>query len=1368
MTKDRWWRRADPYRLALIGLWLVLAAVVVLNSLGSFNTDIKPEVYLAPWRTLRNSLAAWTSSPYLGSANFNVGLLPVLLVTVPLKAVGLSPEWVFKLSHLALWTFAAAGTMRFTRAIAPELGRWGALIAGAAYLANPYTVSAGATLAIALPLALLPWLLWVLWRGLTTPAGWRWPALFGLVFFAMSGMNAGVVPLLQLLGVIPVVVTVRVVDEVSIRHICAVLARCALFTVAVSLYWLVPSVAARSTGAQIVASSETIAGISKVSSFTEVLRGLGLWPLYGNGDQGAWVPQHAVYVAVPWIIAVTALWPIAALASSYWTRPAVRSFVVLSAAIAAVVMVGVFPGPQAPASPFGALLGRLFQNPVVAAFRTTNKIGAVLTLAFAIGVAATAVTVVPRLWRWPGAQPVLIVALALVFIGWTFPAVGGRLYISAMDVPGYWRQAASALDRESDAGSVLVLPGQVRPHYRWSVERPDDVLNSVLSRTAVVPDTTPNASAPGVNYLAALDQAVQSGVASPTVISSMARYLGASDVLLRHDMVWEDSGGARPAQTAATVAADTGLFGRRNFGRDGEYTMGDTSGYQYGEQNLAPLQWYQVRGAPTRLRTQSAGGSLLVAGDGFGFAALDDAGLLATTPLVRYAQNVSAKAWAAQLAGTSRMVLTDTNMRRDTIANRLTANEGPLLTARQKLGSSLTLGTNTDDQTVKIETGVRVHTTAAGGTFFNLPYAAGEFAVDGNLSTAWRFGDFDTADGKSITITFDHPVRLDAVPVTQLAIGGRRINTVRVSAGGTSRVITLPNSSAAVARLGGVRARTLTVTVESTRGKGYNLVGIAEIGIPQNVDRVLAARTPTTLSDRYRQLSAADRARFDRTPLDVLLTRVVNTSSTADDSETNLSRIFTLPDARTYRATARVRVNGSLDPVYDQLAGDGSSVRVESSGFYFDRPQVRASAAADGNGRTAWQPANGTLHSWWQITTAPRTIDHVSITQELGSTVRGVRTHRATAVSVTVDGRTVARSRIGLGTTRITLPRPVRGSVVRVTVTATSGDRTTVPPRFTTIDTGVTMPTRRGTTAAKVCLPVATLDGQQVMMRPTTSQLADFNSTGTVWRACATTTLSAGTHTVDQSSGFVLDSLHLTDQQHSRSPVTTAPLTDLRSDGSVHKSLVVGATKAPYAVVIGQSIDPRWTAYANGHSLGKPVLVDGYSAGWILPAGGARRIEIYYSPQRWTNVAIVATALTLLAIAVILVRSRRRARSEETGRTPIGTAPTSPPRRRWPPIVVALAFIAVATFFVGPAGLAAAVSMVAVQRFRPVPATWWIHAGLATLVVAFVGYLVVAGSALDQVSANAVAKSLVPHHLAAAGLVLTCAGALLRRSEEVP
>ena len=1334
---------------------LLLAAVVFLNGLGTFHTDIKPEIYIRPWTMFTHYLSSWTSSPYLGSPNFNVGLAPVLLVLSGLRGIGLSPEFAFKTFHLLLLLLAAAGAARLFRALVPQSSSWMHLITAVLFVANPYTVTAGATLAIALPMAFLPWMLLCFAYALQRPTSWAWPALAGIAFFLMSGMNVAVVPLFSLLAIIPLVVALWREHGLTARSVFTVLFRSGLFVILLSMYWLVPAFVAMGTGSQIVEGSETLDGIAKVSSLPEVLRGLGLWPLYGSSSVGPWVPEHAVYLTSPFIVVLTMLWPTLGLLGLLWAKNRLRGFIVVSVLISTIVMVGVFPSESAPASPFGMLLREILSIPALSAFRTTNKIGAVLALALAFGVTAFVVYWIPRAWKKVPLRASITVLISTVFVAWTLPAFVGGLYISPLEIPSYWEEAAASIDRSDQPGTVLVLPGQVRPNFRWTEERPDDVTNSLLDRRAVIPETTPNASPAAVNFLSALDSAFQSGTSASDVVSGMARYLGAGQVLLRHDVVWENTGGARPAQTSRQVGSDPGLYGRENFGENGQNVLSPAmeDPFFFGEQFLPPLQVYDVQAPYKPVRALPLDRGLIVAGDGFAFPQMLSAKMLGSTPLVRYAQDVVSKDFVTALEQSERMVLTDTNMRRNVISNRLTAGHGQLLAERERLGATRTLGRNANDQTIREDEIVAVSTTKSGGVFFDLPYGSGNFAFDGDLATGWRFGDFGTGIGQSITATFDEPIEIDTVQIAQMKIGDVVIDELEVSAGSKKVTVKLPVSGVKKIEFGGVESKQLKVTVKSTTGDGFNFVGISEI----NVDGLRAepvARLPLTFSDRWDALDAEGRQLFEKTPMDILMSRVANTDSTADDSETGLDRRLHLPDSRSFTVTGDVRVRGSVEGVYNTLDGYSSDIRAMSSGFYFNNSNLRASRAADNSAATAWVPGGGTRDSWWQIDSPERTIDGVTIVQEEQS-VAGQR-HKATQVEVLVDNQVVAESSIDYGSNRIDFDSPVRGSSVRVRIVGVKGEPSTVPPKFTRIDTGVMMDAPSRT--ADPCVTVATIDGRAITMKPVSEQLARSNESGTPWESCKSLAISAGEHRISQSAEFIIDNLVLKDRKRTTNRLRAAPVAEVLKDGDTRKQIRVQGATAGYAVVAGQGSNTNWRARVNGQDIGPAQTLNGYSSGWIIPKGKTAIIDMEYVPQRWSYLALLASGIGLLVALGLAWREFVR------GELFIVTRPDPATNRTRPAWLTRPFFegglVAGAAVFGGFAGIAGAATFVGVQRWRTQSGSRWLYVGSATVFASIVVYLGVLwrNDLIGDVSADAIALSLWPHYVAVVGLVWVLAG----------
>lgn len=1419
--------RVTALRAAQLVALLVLAAVVFGNAYGHFHTDIKPEVYVSPGRMLRQYLSAWSSTPYLGSANFNVGLVPALIWTAGLRLVGLSPEMTFKVFHFVLWVVGAVGAGRLLRALVPRVSPWSVFVTSVVFLANPYTVTGGATLAIALPMCLLPWMIVALVRALREPSSWVWPALVGVSFFLMSGMNVAVVPIYQLLFAVPVVLVLRRAWSIAWKDVAAVVAKCAVFVIGVSLYWLIPSIAAQSTGAQVVRGSETLEGIAKVASYLEVLRGLGMWTLYGRSDAGPWIPQYAMYITAAVVVLITVAWPALALWSMRWTPPTLTRIAAVGAAVAAVIMVGLFPGDSA-ASPVGALLEWVFDHvPGTVAFRTTNKIGAVLTLSFALLIGVGAHHLATRVRGVPGLRQVSAAGAFVLVVVWAAPAFSGNLYISEFDVPDYWQDAADRVNASSEDNRVLLLPGQVRSYYRWSQERPDDVSNSLITRDTVIPETTSSTSAGGGNLLNALSDTLESESDVDAAVSTYARYLGVDQILLRHDIVWENAGGARPGATARALAGDPGLFGQANFGEPGHNVFppgaapaDDT------ESVLPPVQLYDVKEPVPTVRVAPTRGSLLVAGDGWSIPQMTRADLLRDTPLFRYASDVPEEDFSAVVGDVGRMVLTDTNRRREAVTNRLTLGNGPLLTEDEPLELTRALG-EAEDQTVLQRQGVRASASQEGAAFFAMPNAVAENAVDGDADTSWRFGDFRRAPGAELRLRLPQQRTLDTVSISQADLGPVGIGEVELTAGGRTVSGSVPKSGELELDLGGVPARDVTLTVKSLSGEGFNLVGISEIDLGTGDTAERSARLPRSLDRSYGELSASERRDFAQVPLDVFFSRELNTPTRLDDSETQLRREFTLPDDRTMEATAEVRLTGDWEGTYDELEGVRSGPSFRSASVFFNNSELRASRAADGSSETAWVPGGGMKGEWWEaVAEEPTTFDSVSITQQDGFGVDADRTRFASRVAVFVDGRRVGEGEVGRGTSTVTLDEPVEGQRVRVEFLDVEGDEDATNARFSSIDTGLEQQPATG--AKRGCLTVARIDGDAVRMRPASDASVALESTpGADWEACDQLDLTWGEHQLRPVEGVTLDSLSLRDVQGLEdAPRATAPTSQVDQLAGGGARVSVGASRNTYAVVLGQGYDPRWRATMDGEDLGAPVQLDGYSVGWVIEdTGSPHDIEITFGPQRAATIALLASA-TVLVVAGYLIGARWWS-SRRGGRDTVAEGPeedldveellaakgadaphgqpaasaTDPVRDEWADdwpdhggeadeedpandplaaaaphgrharhrrrIVLEVAAVVLAGFLVGWAGLLAAGVAVAAVRLRGVRPERLIDAGAVLLVLAAIWFVVGPGNTGGTVSADAISESLWPHRLAGAGLVLAVMGALWRSEQQL-
>ena len=96
-------RRGVPIVLALI-----LLLVLLLNHPGVLAPDIKPEIYMAPWREAQALSRAWRESPKLGEPNFNVGLFPVAWVVGVIQAIGFDADLSMRALRSVLRAFGLA------------------------------------------------------------------------------------------------------------------------------------------------------------------------------------------------------------------------------------------------------------------------------------------------------------------------------------------------------------------------------------------------------------------------------------------------------------------------------------------------------------------------------------------------------------------------------------------------------------------------------------------------------------------------------------------------------------------------------------------------------------------------------------------------------------------------------------------------------------------------------------------------------------------------------------------------------------------------------------------------------------------------------------------------------------------------------------------------------------------------------------------------------------------------------------------------------------------------------------------------------------------------------------------------------------
>ena len=1320
-------------------LWVLLTLVLLLDDRGLFTPDIKPEVYLAPLRTAQNLLPAWLDTQQLGLPNFNVGLAPVAAVVAGIQALGATPALSVRVLHLLLLVVAGWGATALYREVAPRPdSRTGRLLAGLLYVANPYTVVAGDTLAITLPLAFLPWQVLCLLRAVRR-RGWRWPAAFALTFVPMSGMNAGVVPILQLV-VVPAVLWYAVETGSRVRPLLVQLVRCGLLSLLVSLYWLLPALSATEVGGNVLGNSETLTGIAAPSSPAEVLRGLGLWVMYGSGPEGPWQPGFTSYLTSVAVVLLSYLGPALLVLAALAVRGPARRLVLGTVVLTGVLMVGLHP-PDQP-TPVGRVLRWGFDHAAaLGALRTTNKAGAVLVLGIALAAGMLGAMVAARR---VAVRARLIVAslMALAVVGSTWPAWTGGLFNDRLTIPAYWQQAAAETDRGPADQRVWLLPGQVQSHYRWSQDRVDDIDKSLLSRPPLLHTTIPNASAASSNLQAAIDAQLQEGSLPPGALSSAARYLGVGDLLVRSDVVWEHTQGGRPAVVAEQVEQDPGLALVQAWGLPGENVTPPGSVPVPAEAALPPVRRFVVDAPRPIARVEALRGSLLVDGDGWALAPIAAAGLLPGDPAFRYVGDLDRASLQQAIDVGTRIVLTDTNRRRSAAIGQLTDGQGPLLEADDDPGASRTLFGSAAQTVLEVEGG-RVTASNQGGVFRSVSNSAPENAFDGDRRTGWVFGDFGRGVGQRVHLRLDRKVPVTEVGLLLRPRGPVTISRARLNVGTQVRTVTVPPSGEVRVRIPTTFARDIRLTVLGTRGTGINAVGVDEVSVPGlRVRRV--ARLPERLTSLVADLDGAARQAFDLTPVDVVLSRVRGTQGPGDDEEPGLERNLLLPAARAYRPYGLVRPDGGApDEVLDRLLGVTGDIVATSSSRFLDNPDVRASAAVDGNAYTGWSPGEPAVGSWLELAGEPRRVTEIDV-QQPGDTLRSVQ--------VWLDGRLAADAAMRPGINTIPV-RPQRASRLRLVVTARKG---TAPVQVTEVGFGAARMAPDEGGGLSRCTAVAELDGRPLLMRPVTP----LTGVGpTLFAGCGDpVVLAAGDHELRAVATWMPDELVLRDflGDHDPVPVDQPRTTRVQRLSGSHWRVTAVLPPGPQLLVLGQNWDARWTARLNGRSLGRPVVADGYSAAWVVEEVGRHTFDISFAPQRRATAGLALSVAGVLLCLYLALRRRPQPVPEPlpvADRRPTGIGVR--PGRAVAGWVVAAAL----GWFLGGLLVGAVVLAVACwHAWRPPPPRLLLLAALALVVATPVLFVLGNISRWGEVTPELVAANPWPGRTAACAVLLLCLG----------
>ena len=1337
-------RRTRAASLARHALLALLAYVpLLLTARGRVAADTKSYLYLDPSRLLER--APWMWDPNIGFGTVthqNIGyLFPMGPWYWAFDALGV-PDWVAQRLWLGTVLFAAgAGVLFLLRSLGWQqdgvgeagaddaAGRsWlvrltggGALAAAAVYMLSPFVLeNAGRFSVLLLPWAGLPWLVGLTQRALRT-GSWRHPALFALVVTVVGGVNATALVLAGIAPLLWVPFAVWVHRDVSFRRALAAVLRMGLLTVGCSLWWIAGLAVQGSYGIEILRYTETVKTVAGTSLASEVLRGLGYWFFYGGDKVDPWIEPSARYMQSLWLIAVTFALPALAVLAAVVTRWRYRAYFVVLLLVGTAVAVGAYPYDDP--SPLGALFKAAARSSSAGlAMRSTARAAPLVILGVAVLLAAGLGALSRRMPQRAAIGTGLVVLLAVAAIPplWSGHAIGRNLQ-RPEDVPDYWEDAAAYLDRRDDGTRVLEIPGSDFASYRWGTTI-DPITPGLMDRPYVARELIPYGSPPSADLLIALDRRLQEDQLDPAVLAPIARLMGVGDIVVRSDMQYERFNTTRPRALWALLDHPVeGLGQPVGFGEprpnraiarlplDDEEEMAIPAGTA----DPPPVAVFPVEDPVTIVRAHSAGRSLLMAGDGEGVVEAAAAGVLdGRTPLFYAAELAGDPQVRERLLDTGAdLVLTDSNRKRGRRWSTLWENTGATEQAGQEpLEDDITDNrlpvfpeAGDDSYTTVEQRGVRqVIASNYGNPVTYTPENRPANALDGDLDTAWRVGDFSPVSGERLRIDLEDPVTTDHVDVVQPVVGDRSryITEVEVRLDGES-IGTFDLGDSSRTRRGqrlDIGEHTFSRLELVVRGDnigsrrrydGLSPVGFAEVRVDGvHVDEVV--RLPS-------DLLAAAGARSADSALDVLLERARSNplQSGRRDEEQSMVRAFELPTARSFTLAGDARLSAYADEdLLDSLLGipgaEDAGVTATSSAYVQGLLSTRAYAAVDGDRTTAWQTPFGepsVIGSWIQVQTPePVTVDHLDLT-------------------LLADGRHSVPRRLRIegedGEARIVEIPPLRGgdepgATMAVPVDfeplTTSRLRVTVEDveRVFSNEYYSEQPTVRPVGVAELGIPgvrassmpeqlpdtcrqdLLDVDGRPVGLRVQGSTAEALARGALAVEPCgdgaAALALGRGDHLLGAAqgkrTGIDLDRLALrSEPRRAPEPVAPPPTIEVTGEGRSSVDVDVRGATEPFWLVLGQSDNQGWTASVDGgDSLGHSELIDGFANGWYVdPQGRADfSVSLEWEPQRGVWVALALSALFVLLCLGLAVVGWRRARARVPEGAVAGAGPALP------------------------------------------------------------------------------------------------------------
>lgn len=1247
------WRRPTPAaqqpdefdvawrdRMRQIASCLALCAITFLTGPTKIISDTKIDMALDPAAFLGRALHMWDPAQFGQIQNQAYGyLFPMGPFYVLGEAAGL-PAWIVQRLWLSLVLCVAfVGAIKLAGAL--RIGTpTTRLIAAFAFALAPHAqILVGVNSSEFWPTAMLPWIVLPLVKGAQEGYGPRRAAAWSaLATFACGGINAAaeaavlVVPALYLL-------TRR--RGPRRRRL---MTWWAVFTAFATFWWAVPLLLMAEYGFPFMPYTESAVATTGVTSLTNILRGVEDWVGFVPVDGRPWWPIGYEHATAVWLIVATAVIAGLGMTGLVLRRLHERTFLLITLLAGVAIMASGHVSDVS--SPLAPGIRDLFDG-VLAAFRNLHKFDVLVRLPICLGIAhlLTRPFHVPRL---PRLRPAFAVAVTVVLAVTMLPVLTNGLAARGgfKELPGYWKQATSWLNKNTGDQSVLAVPGARWGEYTWG--RPlDEPMQAELNVRWASRQIVPWGSDGVARLLEGIDDRLTSGRGSPG-LADVLRRMGVKYLLVRNDLDRNTLRGAWPPRVHQALDSSPGLKRVTYFGGlIGSADTGDAT--TWFDQPYPALEIYQVADAAPISETVSSAKPLHVTGGPESLLTLADAGLLQGDRPVIFDDDPGASSIPP-----SQTVETDSLRRREVKFSDMRQAASPTLTKDEKFKGSGPARDTTEPGWSKYTAtarynGVSAITASSSASDITAPAdgrSSGLFpysAFDGDARTAWESAGWDGPVGEWLQARFASPLPLRTIDVSFLqndAVGPPVSEVEITTQKGTVRRKVAPTGAPQplAVRPGTTNMLKIRVTKVAwqPRSKVGSRVGIGEITVPGLLTGRTIVTPPATSSSKTRENPTVALAGDpEATPGCMLGSHTWACSgalqNTGEDGNT-FDRTFT----QNSRQTRVVRGSALLtdqDLVNKLTTLPKVYPQVTASSTMLDQPQLLGRSAFDGDARTTWIP------SGWD--------PNPSLTVKLGHKTRIDRLQVKTS-SGGMGGPPVQVSMIANGQVRggwagadgwIAFPpvkadhltlqfKPMSSTTLQVTDITIPGVRPIgQPPSFA---------------LKSLCGlgPTLLIDGYPIKTKITGGTMADLLAGRAVpYQTCQKVTVVRGQNRI---------TLSRTDPYQLRTAIVGPAKRRLLPDSDTHAEPVpIGmwgpdqrevhvSTDGPGYLVVNENYNKGWQATMDGRRL-EPVRLDGWRQAWVVPGGAYAPVTITYTPDLPYRASLLLGLVLVLIVALAAV-----------------------------------------------------------------------------------------------------------------------------------